>query len=605
MKEYGLFGIVSVSVSLAVVLILAITIHRTFFLNWFGGNAPTDPRESPIAAAQKQKTVEYQEDQVYSVRSGTVTRAVETVQSASSIPSCSRLQTVGEVSADGVKCCRNSLAAEETRLESTPDDNIKEPDPVEESKSIANEERQRKSSSLESRNRDAVDVAASPPLLELIARTDEGEIPGRERVPSVCTLDTTIMSTDDLSCESSLNKPAVSAKPRNNRKRSNKRGKNKSKRGGPKQAPSSSKAETPAFASATDGYHGNERLSNMPTHLCREGEFNAKVKNHNNNEPHKHGNRGKVGGGDQNLNCQISRDGRGNRVSGRHQKSRKNQLAGKQYTISKGNAASVPSSPGQIPASPNGSKADSRWSGHVGGNTPMSPAAHNLVSCEIGASGWSFPCNPVSSVPVSPGLDILPVQSYSANSYLASHSRSPAGGYPSPNPSLALSDASASIDSRCRLWESVQSPGLDKGQTMGNNSTTPQRPVRAPPGFAPSIPYSPNEYTAVGRDGAMTPSYPYSPNQYTAVRRDGAMAPSYLAQSPSFGASSGVDSCSLPLPIVGGGGFQPSPFSRVKENPFADDDNYDNNRNSDDAEGRIEAQLQELGGQMVGNVLDF
>jgi len=54
--------------------------------------------------------------------------------------------------------------------------------------------------------------------------------------------------------------------------------------------------------------------------------------------------------------------------------------------------------------------------------------------------------------------------------------------------------------------------------------------------------------------------------------------------------------------------------SRLKENPFASesDNNHSNKLNgttngngTDDADGRIEAELQELGGRMIGSVLDF
>lgn len=44
----------------------------------------------------------------------------------------------------------------------------------------------------------------------------------------------------------------------------------------------------------------------------------------------------------------------------------------------------------------------------------------------------------------------------------------------------------------------------------------------------------------------------------------------------------------------------------VKENPFAADTDYDADYYpADDADCRIEAELQELGGRMIGSVLDF
>jgi hypothetical protein len=49
----------------------------------------------------------------------------------------------------------------------------------------------------------------------------------------------------------------------------------------------------------------------------------------------------------------------------------------------------------------------------------------------------------------------------------------------------------------------------------------------------------------------------------------------------------------------------PAICNPVKENPFASDESdYNNNQNSP-ADDQIEAELQELGGQMVGSILDF
>lgn len=44
----------------------------------------------------------------------------------------------------------------------------------------------------------------------------------------------------------------------------------------------------------------------------------------------------------------------------------------------------------------------------------------------------------------------------------------------------------------------------------------------------------------------------------------------------------------------------------VKDNPFVDDYSSNNNNNfAGSDERQIEADLQELGGQMVGSILDF
>jgi len=62
---------------------------------------------------------------------------------------------------------------------------------------------------------------------------------------------------------------------------------------------------------------------------------------------------------------------------------------------------------------------------------------------------------------------------------------------------------------------------------------------------------------------------------------------------------------SLSSPLRFGSVDMPAICNPVKENPFASDESdYNNNQNSP-ADDQIEAELQELGGQMVGSILDF
>jgi hypothetical protein len=188
----------------------------------------------------------------------------------------------------------------------------------------------------------------------------------------------------------------------------------------------------------------------------------------------------------------------------------------------------------------------------------VSPAAASLQSCEIGASTWSqLPTMSYEDTPLTGLLApfaMSPERNSSvAETYFATPLR--------PNEqttffSSELDTTSSELNANSPSWSQTKVASL-AAPAVGS--------VRAPPGLTLAD-------DGKGLQSSFSPTPSKSP---------------FLSTYPSLS--------ERPSPPFG----MPSPLSyNVKENPFDESDNDEN----DDL---IEAELQELGGQMVGSILDF
>jgi hypothetical protein len=187
----------------------------------------------------------------------------------------------------------------------------------------------------------------------------------------------------------------------------------------------------------------------------------------------------------------------------------------------------------------------------------VSPAAASLQSCEIGASTWSqLPTMSYEDTPLTGLLApfaMSPERNSSVSPYFATPLR--------PNEqttffSSELDATSSELNANSPSWSQTKIAAL-AAPTVGS--------VRAPPGLTLA-------------DGGKGLQSSFSPTQSESP---------FLSTYPSLS--------ERPSPRFA----MPSPLTyNVKENPFDESDNDEN----DDL---IEAELQELGGQMVGSILDF
>jgi hypothetical protein len=183
----------------------------------------------------------------------------------------------------------------------------------------------------------------------------------------------------------------------------------------------------------------------------------------------------------------------------------------------------------------------------------LSPSAASLQSCEIGASTWSH----------------APTRSYEDFTLAglpAPFMRSPTRGpvpetyFASPLRTGDQTSFFSELDAKSPSW-------LQTTAGSSNTFTAPNLgPVRAPPGL-----------TLADEEWDLQPSSSF---------------PQATIETPFLSTYHGLSL--KPLHRFS----MPSQVSCVKENPFDENDDDEN-------DDQIEAELQELGGQMVGSILDF
>ena len=625
-RDYGVVGTVSASASIALVLLLAIAMHKAFLSSNFGYGGNDDDDDSAAASKRRhahnnastaadkkrrrRKGHHHTKQHVGSRGGGggrikgssTISGGGSSSLGSSPSMLCPRLPKVEEVSSDGAACdnssrssCGNAIpnlemedggASQNPSTADKEDHNMCDP-----CLSVSQEE-------------EGASIMTSPSALESVVSSDETEVKGRGSIPSICTVDTAAMS-DDISCGSMS---VRSGPPRQQQQQpvsrgSTKNGKpssNNSRGGKPsniksnrvqKQPKANGKAIQSATYTRADGGKAAQPLETAHSNSeARLESSNKKVFGQKQNR----GGKGRAG------NNQSPRGGRGK--GGRSQKAQKNQNSTSRTqsplptSVNNSILAATPTKSDHTVISTSTCTTDfSSLTGNGNNNRlpPVSPYSQSLFSCEVGNSGWSLPSLPsTTSQNIKPNFaattQTSPALSYQTNSFVEPYSRLP--------PNLGI-NSGASADLNCGLWNTGNQANVS---TFNNIQTTPQRPLRAPPG----LPAPPATMTTPIKTSTCDLYTPIS----TPVNNN--TAPSLVPITPSFGTPN-VGQQVLPYSWSGMGENPGSSMDTgnggrrnlVKENPFAVES--DNAGNADDAECRIEAELQELGGRMIGSILDF
>ena len=230
---------------------------------------------------------------------------------------------------------------------------------------------------------------------------------------------------------------------------------------------------------------------------------------------------------------------------------------------------------------------------------PFSPFSQSLFTCEMGTSDWTLPSLPAVTPHTKEQVampSLTPAFTYQ-NPFATPSSYSPStyDSAESITPSL-FQDASANAPPG--LWHSVQPTATTGERCDLKPLTTTKPPLRpppglsAPPGFSeaslpqPILSSSPSQFSTPVRTLEKTPTTPVF------IKADHAVSPLVLPRIDYGGPLGTPQSTTSSFSGIGG--------SLVKENPFAGE-----RGNTSEAECRIEAELQELGGQMIGSILDF
>lgn len=437
----------------------------------------------------------------------------------------------------------------------------------------------------------------SPSALESVV-SDDFEAKGRTPVPSVCTVDTTTMA-DDISCSSfsvrSVQQQQQQQQPvRQTKSRANKSKPNATRGGkangkanpGQKQPKTTTKVNAGQAKNRADFQKTAKPATRTKTSgTDAPGRFDQFKKQ--NGQKRNEGGKGRVAG---------TQNSRGTRKGGRVAKNQRNQ-PNAQTSYAPNADKSTPNlqsrkAPPVLNPSPktkleNGSGIRESLDNRP---PPFSPCTQSLFSCEIGASGWSLPSLPAVS---QPNAHLAPALSYQTNPFVTPYSQMPtdynSAGRTTP---VVLPEAT--------LWNSVEpiTPSAAEGREL-NQFTTPKRPLRAPPGLPTPPPgfsdaslaqpiLTASDFSTPVRTFGMEPTPP-------TYGRAAKSTPPLVLSGMCLGGSSG-----LSTPLSTTNDFNGMKGNRVKDNPFAADKG-----NPNEAECRIEAELQELGGRMIGSVLDF
>jgi len=508
----------------------------------------------------------------------------------------------------------------------TPEPNAKEHDPKDSSETNVRNS-QTSSSVIMSQEEEGASIATSPSAMESVVSSDETmEAKGlRDSIPSVCTVESAAMS-DDISCGSMsvrsgpLPRQQQQLVSRGNAKKgklttttgtSVRTGKAAANTKSNRVQKSNVKGNGTVIPTTAQQENGVTAAGHFASNNFKSNGNEAQFDSNKNFKGQKHIRGGKGRGG----NIQTSRGGRGK--GGRFPKPPKNQATNNrtQSPFSTPNAnnftftATPPTSSGATVLSISTTDSSSFYYDNNNRLPPVSPHSQTLFSCEGGNSGWSPPTVP-SIAPAASTQQWMPNET-TVNSFDSSRNR------------FRVNSAN-SVDFNCGLWSAPNDSNLDENNKNLLESS-PQRPLRPPPGLAPP----PGLIAPVS--GATTPlrdtlvlsntttpigtpmSHQQCNNPALVPITSSSISPShnvYLQQqhpSPSCPWSGDNNNGSR---SNGSLNIQ----SRLKENPFASesDNNHSNKLNgttngngTDDADGRIEAELQELGGRMIGSVLDF
>ena len=604
-RDYGMVKTVSASASIFMLLVAAIVMHKAFLSNFnhcFGGGSGKE-HSTVTSSKQRRNGNSTAADKKRRRRKGHHSskhqqhhNRIRTGSSGggSSILSCPRLPKVEEVSSDGAASGISSNGGgrdvvisnnTDTAIESAKQDDMSNPSMVTQEEEVGS-------------------IMTSPSVLESVVSADETEVKGRGSIPSVCMVDT---MSDDISCGSmsvrsgppprqqQQQQPvwsrgnAITGKSSNNT-RGKKASSNKLSRG-QKQTKAASKTATQSTPFTRSDFGKAARGLETTTYSSTETRQDSSNKMGYAGQKQSRGGKGRAGG-----DSQSSRDGR-NGKGGRSKKTQKHSINSTRtpspLPTSTNNsvcAATIPKSDGTVISA--ASTTDSLTSNGNNSNRipPVSPYSQSLFSCEVGNSGWSLPALPSSGQYRKPTLE----QTTLASPVFTNQTNSSVDPYSQLSP-----ETPADLD--CGLW--------DTGSSGFNNSTqsTPQRPLRAPPGL-PTPAAILNTPIRSSNEDLYDPINTPSNNHNT--------APAMIPITPSFGTPITSQNNSVPYSWSGMGmgnaatstgdvsSRKDGHRSAVQENPFAVESMY-TNTNYDDADYRIEAELQELGGQMIGSVLDF
>lgn len=599
-RDYGVLGTVSASASITLVLVLAIAMHKAFLSNCCGSYEKNTEATKRTPAEKKRRR-----------RKGNRGRIKGTNSNPSSSPPCPRLPKVEEVASDGACDSRSSSEVPHTNLEdgkSPISQDCDDPQPPH-------------------HEAEGASIVTSPSALESVVSEDYS-LKGRMPVPSVCTVDTAAMS-DDISCDSFSVRSAQQQPVRQANSRASK-SKRKATRGGnannkasrgKKQLQQSSVKVTPVTPTTKTRVE-NVKPGKQTIGTSGLATESASIKydqfQKNNGQKRNTG-----AGKGRTASTQNARGSRGK--NGRATKNQKNQpaiqtppaFAPKTATFSTNpKITAIPATVKNKPTLPNGSpiaelkQYGSNSHGITENSAPFSPCSHSLFSCENGASGWSLPALPVVSQPKSfesaKMTSLTPSLSYQSNPFAMSHCQTPT------DPMYSGRTTPVVHSEQFGLWSSGQ-PGtpstvastvVSTTDTKQAVMTTPKRPLRAPPGLP-----TPPGFTEAH---LSHPILANSSDLFTPIHKF--EKSSFIPTSPTIFRSPDVVSSATPqqwssmsLGDTGSTTFsKTTPTSNplsgiqrnlVKENPFAE--------HADEAECRIEAELQELGGRMIGSVLDF
>ncbi|CAB9507560.1 expressed unknown protein [Seminavis robusta] len=613
-RDYGVVvGTVSASASIILVLIVAIAMHKAFLSNCVAhhknnsGTAATSSTKRRSSGAEKKRRRRKGKNNAR----GRIKTAGNSSSNANN--NALRLPKVEEVASDGA-----------SRSSSGDVNVVHSPAPAPPTSTSCFEEGS---------------IMTSPSALESVVSSDETCDTAKLRtpVPSVCTVDTTSMS-DDISCSSfsvrsgqqqqqptpRSNRAVVTSPPKGKGKsaaaKTNSNGKTKGQKQGkagggklPPPAPNAARAEALKMAkpvpkfTMTDNRFGNQYSSKQTAAApaAAKGTYSAQ---------NARATRGAKGKKAVTNKAQPAPPKAARTVSPVPTTFDSTLLVSTTPSPRANNATTVISGSPVI-ASPSLNTERNNLtliSGHATNSNdennsrlpPFSPYSQSLFSCEIGASSWSLPALPVVLQPTKVGatssITPAPAQSYTTgNPFVTSYSQMPTGP-------RTESDGLG-------LWNTSTRTAAPPMNQLGSMST-PKRPVRPPPGLSapPGFARVPQQL----QQPALTNNHSTASDLFTPVRNNNEL-PSLVPSTPST-------TCTIPepspfswnnAPLVPGGFHSESPMMMMmsapvnQKNPFAGDTSNKNNNgvasNADEVECRIEAELQELGGRMIGSVLDF
>jgi hypothetical protein len=579
-RDYGVVGTVSASASITLVLLLAIAMHKAFL-----SNSATDSNHATSPSGSKSRGTTAAEKKRRR-RKGTSNKNSNRgrIKAGGSSTPTLRLPKVEEVDGAGSDSSTRSSSGDASDYSA-----IQLKDVFDEPKQSTEEE--------------ANSIMTSPSALESVVSVEEFEVKARTPVPSVCTVDTTSMS-DDISCGSfsvrsgvlpsrpmrSVNTPtSAKGKPKSN---TSSRGKAKAIQHGQKQTNLASPIPVPVPNSTRA--EGLKNAKPVPKHSMSPDCFPSAT-----SEP-KMGRGRKVG----------ARSKGGRPLTPKHHP--KHLLAARTVspvTTTCDNTLLVSSTPSTNPTILSGSPASanmehnnnrstsrlmtSNENNHESRLPPFSPYSQSLFSCELGASQWSLPTLPVVSQP----KNVASVMSATgiASSLVPSSTSNPFVMPCSQMPSECNGHTSSYYYSSLGLWNTLPVQADNNHSLSLGTLSTPPPPVRPPPGLTAPPGFASNQPMLAHKNNSNN-------GAYTPGRTAGNETPSLMPAKPSFGAPSTVLEVS---PVAWNGtSSAPSAFMMtmnqnspvVAKNPFAGDSN--------EVDWRIEAELQELGGRMIGSVLD-